>query len=51
LYISELRREIQANLCGNIGVLQDQCTLKILTAVEPGTEDKMAFQQRVGLLE
>jgi hypothetical protein len=34
-----------------IGVLQNQSTLKINTAVQPAREQKVTFQQRPGCLE
>jgi len=51
LHINKFRREVRTDFRSGLRVLQHQRALKILPAVQPGTEDKMALQQRVSLFK
>jgi hypothetical protein len=43
--------EIRTNLGRDFGILENQRALKILPAVQAGTQNEMAVQQRAGFFE
>jgi hypothetical protein len=48
---AQLVREQSANMSGDIGVLKEQRALEKLPAVEAGSQDEMAVEQRAGFAE
>ncbi len=42
---------MSAHLRSDVGMLQEDCALEILAAVQTGAQDEMAIQQRAGFAE
>jgi len=40
--------ELFADLLGHVGMLKEQCALKILPAVQTGAQNEMAIEKRAG---
>jgi hypothetical protein len=49
--IAQTIGELAANVRGDVGVLQQNRTLKVLPAVQSRAQDKMAIEQRAGFAE
>jgi hypothetical protein len=49
--VAQLVGEFSAHLRSDVGVLQENCALEILTAMQTGAQDEMAIQQSAGLTE